>query len=328
MPLPTFYFIGGEDNDFTTLDGPGISTIAGRFRGSPYSRCAVYIENGAMQCNQFTSLTSAWLRSYMYVFQGVYSFSASLLLGLCSFGTRYKGLWLYTSSRGKLSLSKHDGSTNTVLQTEPGESIPVDTLLLVNMQVINYGAAANVKVYINDNLVIDYTGDVTVSGMTAFNCIQGSGYHLNTKYITAYLSEICVSDLDTRNILGIQTRYPSGAGDNNDFTGAYTDVDEIANSDADVVYTNNDGDEVQFAMPNAAAVDGRIIGKKISARATKSADSSITQLLLGEKITGGAYDLDAGQEVSEGYATYDRYISGTETLDVANTKQIAMEVGT
>ena len=327
MPLPTFYFIGGEDNDFRTLDTPSISTIAGTFRGSPYSRCAVYIDSGAMQCNQFTSLTSAWLRSYMYIYRD-YAFRASLLLGLCSFGTRYKGLWLYTSSSGKLSLSKHDGSTNTVLQTEPGESIPVDTLLLVNMQVINYGAAANVKVYINDNLVIDYTGDVTVSGMTAFNCIQGSGYQLSTKYISAYLSEICVSDLDTRNILGIQTRYPSGAGDNNDFTGAYTDVDEITNSDADVVYTNNDGDEAQFAMPNAAAVDGRILGKKISARATKSADSSITQLLLGEKITGGAYDLDAGQEVSEGYATYDRYISGTETLAVANTKQIAMEVGT
>lgn len=145
MPLPTFYFIGGEDNDFTTLDTPSISTNAERFRGSPYSRCAVCRENGVMQCNQFTSLTSAWLRSYMYIYKGSYTFRAGPLLGLCSFGTRYKGLWLYASSSGKLSLSKHDGSINTVLQTEPGESIPNNTLVLVNMQVINYGAAANVN---------------------------------------------------------------------------------------------------------------------------------------------------------------------------------------
>ena len=100
---------------------------------------------------------------------------------------------------GKIGLYKYDGVTETLLASEPGNSFATyGALQRVDVELANYGASATVNVYLRSILLFTFTGDVTVSGMTAVDCVlhcpNASG---NTGY-NAYVSEVMVTVDDSR----------------------------------------------------------------------------------------------------------------------------------
>ena len=105
------------------------------------------------------------------------------------------------------------------------------------------------------------------------------------------------------------TNYPNAAGDAlTNFTGAYTTVDEITKDDSDLANSNtNDGTALYNLFPTPSGSFGvKAVG--ISARATKSSDSTPTKIALGVKSAGSTDD-GSDQALTVAWATYQRLMT-------------------
>jgi hypothetical protein len=111
------------------------------------------------------------------------------------------------------------------------------------------GSPHQYEVYHANSLVM--SGTFTAAGFTSCSQVQLTG---NASNMYCSWSEVLV----TRNIptvlAKVNSRVASGAGNVNNWTGAYTDVNEATISDATLLSTVNVGDKFTFAMQDAAAV--------------------------------------------------------------------------
>jgi len=284
---------GGEDIDFTCADGFTITTDTARFR-STYSRCAVMAgaKEGIMYSPTFSSQTSAWLSLIAYpptIADGV----AYRYFGLGASGTT-KGI--YVGALGAYPrIMTFDGTTETVLATSTSKSFDTGTRARFDLQVSNYGSSGTVNLYQNGVLIATYTGDITISGVTGFDCV----YNKRTS-----ISEVIVSDTDTRNIIGLKTLAPTSDGTTTDWTGTYADVDETTISDADANYTDTTDLDQQFNVTDLPAGTFYISSVKIACRATKSEDASIGKIKLGWK-NGATTAVGTAQSLTTEWATYE-----------------------
>ena len=198
---------GGEDIDFLSAPAVSVSLTAAAFRAA-YARCGVY-QNGMntiAASNPFPAgpVTSAWLSARVYGANnfGSASYPTQRAIGFGLSGTN-KALFVGSASGSnngnKLALCKYDGTTTTQLAAEGGASLAPTTQYCLNVQVVNFGVAATVNVYLNGALLIAYTGDVTVSGMTSFDSVFLA--RITDGYLIA--SEIIVADEDTRGMSGL-----------------------------------------------------------------------------------------------------------------------------
>lgn len=302
---------GGEDIDFPNGNVPVVDTNSGRFR-STYSRCGVTTGAGASvnKSNSFPggAVATCWLSARIYWTSNQ---TSQLLIGLGKNGVgSRKGLWLCSSaaSNTRLAIGKYDDSSLTILATESGDSLPNNTLTKVDIKVTSFADTVNgnVKVYVNgaSSAIIDYTGNLTVSGLaTDLNAVMTAGHFDSTKILVA--SEIIVADADTR-LLSLVTHYPSTSGDANQWDGdGYAGIDETSVSDEDNVYTNTADEDFQCALSNCPTGQFGVIGIVVTARACKSSDASIGTLELGVK-SDGTVDVDAGRAVTTNWDTYKR----------------------
>ena len=169
------------------------------------------------------------------------------------------------------------------------------------MQVVDYGETGTVNIYTNGSLVISYTGDIRFGAPAVhLDCVilgmQGNNF--------VYLSEIIVSDTDTRN-MSLVTLYPSAAGDVSDWTGAYTNIDELGIDDADLIYDNTDGHQAMFALSNLPAGSFSVLAVKESVRACRASDSTPTSLDIGIK-SGATVDVDDNHALTTTWTSYER----------------------
>lgn len=250
---------GGEEIDFAPM--PASVTTAGRWRAA-YSRQAVYASNPAYSA-AFGPVVSAWVSAQVYV----YATSLIRILGLVNGATR-KGLHFGFDSGGsnlaKGAVYKHDGSTYTLLASETGSSFVADSITKLDMQITSYGPTGNIKVYANGALIIDFTGDLSVAGVTNLDRFVVQGYVSSIS--NTPLSEIIVADEDTR-LFSLKTLIPNAAGDANSFTsGGYTEIDELALSDADTMYSATPGQAVQVGLTGMPTGDFVVKAVKLAAR--------------------------------------------------------------
>src|SRR5262252_2220247 len=150
-------FAGGEDFDFPNGTIP-VSTTAGHFR-SGYSRCCL----GDTSVSAYTvyssafpggSVTDCWFscRYYSTSFAGAFQ----KVFGITTSVAQSKGIWLQDGppTPGKARLVKYDGTTDTVLATETGNSLIQGSMHKIDIQIIAYGAAGTVNVYVDQNLIM------------------------------------------------------------------------------------------------------------------------------------------------------------------------------
>lgn len=279
-------FVGGEDIDFPN-GSVTFSTSAAR---SGYSRGGMQ-SAGARSYNFVGgAVTSAWLSQRVYFANGWTN--PGRWAGLCKDATSTAGLYL-ANDYGRLQLVKWSGSAATVLDFKDGVTA-AGTPVRADMQVVDYGAAATVRVYVNGALEIEYTGDVAQAGVTSLGAVG-----LYSPYY-GYVSEVIVADEDTR-LLNLVTLAPNAAGDINEWSGDYTAIDETTLSDADAIST--DVGEKSFAANLTALPTGDFIVKHVE-MAYRAADGVGGMGVQGGIRTNGAYYLGTQRTLNSSWQVF------------------------
>lgn len=258
---------GGEDIDFMYQVDPDYSTSTS-YRRTAWSRVAIStLSSGGcvMGSYYFTPQTSCWFHAYYRTFAtGAVGGPFPLLYLRDSATGAYIGVGADQAvGANVVCLVRYDGS-NTVLAYESGTTW--NTFVgMIDVQLINYGASGRVKIWMNGVAVIDYTGDlIGSSGATSVDQLRifGSSY---ASHPCGHWSELIVSTTDTR-AMGLKTLAPDSAGDANEWTGAYTDVDEVEASDIDTIYTEVGSKSFQLNLTGMPAGTYSVKGVKVAGR--------------------------------------------------------------
>lgn len=282
----TILWVGGEGGDFEVNPFCVSNTGFNPFR-SGYARLALYNCNsssiGKSIAFKSGGITSGWFSGRVMP----YSLTTSLKwFGFGKSGTN-NGLLVGTSalSSSKAAIWKLSNGVWTELASEAGTSFLVGSAMYkVDMQIMNYGASATVKVYINAgaNPVISYAGDVSTTSADL-----DSAFAVGGTSAWGGISEFIVADQDTR-MLSVATLTPNAIGDTNQWTGAYTDIDEFPASDTDMVTTTTDGSIFQSNLGNLPAGSWQVYGAKLNIRGAK-VGAGISSVSLGLKTNSSAY---------------------------------------
>ncbi len=293
---------GGEDLNFPNGGGVGSlgSSNPNGFRAG-YARVSLYATSSTL-CKSTVlpggAVTSAWLHCRI---ANEFNFPGSTSTGIVGFGLSgtSKGLFFgYGSATGKAAILTYDGSAWTVLASESGSSATIvfHALQRLDMQVISYGASATVNVYLNGVLLVTFTGDVTVSGVSNFDSV----YYSNNGNFS--LSEIIVADEDTRAFAGLATMAPTAAGSTDDWTGAYTDVNPTSINDANAVYTDTASEDEQFNLTDLPSGAFHIKAVVVSARVTSTVGATADKVALGFR-SGGSVAVGTSQSTTTAWET-------------------------
>lgn len=304
---------GGEDIDFqgtvTSL------TTAGTHYRTGYARAGISSNAATSYLKSLTfpggAITSGWLSFRTYGSGGSLG-TTQLILGFVGSSTTNSGLYVGTSAvRDRCGLYTFDGATKVLLAVEAGNSLVYQQINRVDVQLVSYGAAATVNVYVNGVLVIAYgPGDVRISGLTSVDCLGLNGWTATVNQAFSS-SEIIVADEDPRAFPGLVTLALTGDGTTTDWTGTFSTINQVVISDDNPNYSNTNNQLQQFDVTNLPAGTFTIKAVKLAMRAAKAAGTS-TQIALGYD-EGGTVTVESDIALTAAYATY-------EQLDVLNPR--------
>lgn len=299
---------GGEDLDFQNGDPPGVNTFFGQYR-TAYARCGIQTFNSIpyfIRGTTWAAATSFWAHCQIYR-QGT-GLIQQLLFGLMKSGTS-SGLFVGANpasvgNPNQLALFKWDGAAMTLLATETGSTFPGGVLLQLDIQVINFGAAATVNVYVNSVRLISFTGNVAAPGLVNLDQVAIAQTNSNSQVT---ISEVIVSTDDTRTF-SLSTLPPTGPGRTDAWAGSFTDVNEIVMNDATSVSTNTAGLDEQFVV--GTLPPGSLFTRSImvSARASNTVGAVVTTVALGVN-SGGTVDPGAPQALTTAWSNANRLMS-------------------
>jgi hypothetical protein len=297
---------GGEDIDFSLPTWN--FGIAGHFRTTYNARVAISAQTGCIiKSKPFPGgvVTSCWFAFYAYQATGISPTVNTGRIGLGLSGTN-KGLFVgHGSSGSKVALLKYDGTTWTVLASEAGTSMGSGVTHRFDMHVVDYGSSATVNIYLDgaSGAFVTYAGDITVAGVSNLDSVFLFTTSTNYRWEA---SEMFVLDEDSRSF-GLVTLPLDGAGDLEEWTGAFSAIDDIALDDSDLIYTNTNNKNQQANLGALPVGTYSIHGVKVSVRFAKSSDSTPGTLKVG--IKSGSVDVDAGHAGAVLWNTAERYMT-------------------
>ena len=297
--IMTILWCGGEDIDFAAMGNTYTSTAqcSTAFARAGYG-------NGTYAITpELAPFTSIW--AHFYVADPRTGLHSKIMFRESIASNKAIAI---RGSYADLLITSYNGTTHTTLVTAT-DVLTYDPTAF-DVQLISYGAAGTVNVYANGVLIATYTGDLTVCGAASLSC-----FYFGSASNDEFFSEIIIADEDTR-LMRLKTLAPNADGDTNDWTGAYTDVDELEGSDIDKIYTDTDGDDFQCNLTGMPAGSYQVKAVKITARAVDAA--GVLGVQLGVK-SGGTVNVGSTQEV-EGYWTLiERLMSVNPVTGVAWT---------
>lgn len=235
----TVYWCGGEDFDFpngATL--PSTIASSGRYR-SAYTRAALYGGNLYL-ANPFSSPQSTvWIGGQCYFYTGN-GYTGYLVLRN---STNNDGWAIGKNASSKLTLRKlnTDGSWTEIV-TESGVSFTDTAIYKIDLK-INVASSGYAKCYVNGILMIDYSGNTSLTTNEVDQC----GFIGTTATDYVAFSEFIVADVDTRARI-VKLLYPNNNGDTNTFTNNYAYIDETTLDDTDFIYTTTADKDFQCAL--------------------------------------------------------------------------------
>jgi hypothetical protein len=267
-----FYFIGGEDSDFTKIGLCSVDTATTAARRTAFARCSLKVGTTAAISDgwvgQFSSAQSSfWLTAKFYN-AGTNAVANCDFIALMDSGFNRRISLSVPGGGGVIFLRKRNAAgTYTTLATS-GIAMMASALVKLDMQVA-YGTSGNIKVYLDGTLIIDYTGDVTTDGATTL-----SGFVLGSEGpaagITSYWSEVIVSSVDTRS-LALVTLPPLANGNAFTFTtGTTTNLSEVTLDDATLATSATAGQIAQSTITSSGVTGNpQIVAVAVNARAQK-----------------------------------------------------------
>ena len=242
----TILFAGSEDSDFTCLGECYATTTAGYFN-SGYVREALFTVGwwSSLLSPTFTASSTLWIHA-VYGNWGIDNGLTPILEVYSPDGV--DRIDLYASNTGQtLTIRKVNAAgTATNLATMSGAAAycfsrpalhPLDLY-------INYSTTGEVALYCDGAKVADYTGDVTTDSATQLDQFSvwdtDTGDHGNQPNYSQDWSEFIVATTNT-TAMHLVTLAASGAGATDNWTGAYTDVNEVTLNDTTINSTTSSG---------------------------------------------------------------------------------------
>jgi hypothetical protein len=305
---------GGEDIDFTSGSAPEIQTGAGFFRAG-YGRCGLAAPaSGSLTIGspiQGGAVTSLWMTCRLAPLGG--SNVTRMMVGVGRTGTTCCiAVGLSTTSGSKLALYKGtNGSTFTQVAAEAGNSY-AGGIRKLDVQIINYGVTATVNVYWDGVNIISYSGDMSIEGMADIDSVFLCRTHGSDRWVA---SEIIVANEDTR-AMSLATMAPTGDGTTNQWTGAFTDINETTNNDATAVYTDTVDQDEQYNVTDLPAGNFAVRAVKISARTSSTVGATATKIGLGVK-NGANVNYDTPTAPGTAWALSERLMAQDPTTSAA-----------
>jgi len=274
----TFYFVGGEDHDFTRIGACSVDTATTAARSTSNARCALLVERVASRtdgwvCRFDSSQSAFWFTAQMFIESGG-STSASPPECVSFLDGAIRRIGLEISSSTFRLYKRNAAGTKTNLATS---SVVITTGVRQKLDIqVSYGVTGFVNVYLNSSLILNYAGDLTTDGTTSLNGAVLGPSHFGIGSGTQgnmYWSEVISASEDTR-ALSLVTLAPTDNGASFTWTtGNYAAIDEITTDDADTITSATPGQLAQFAVGTAGIIGTPAIRAVcISARAQKGGE--------------------------------------------------------
>ncbi len=258
----TALFRGAEDIHFSPIGVPSVDNTAGHWRNG-YARCALKSLNTASQAgtdgpNQV--LNNGWRIPSSYgIVAGNFWFTARVY----SDGNDTSGasgqFWNALSagdvarlqlrrpgsgiSRGSLdfNLVKLDNAGTATLLASSSGAVAFQAVTKIDIH-LNYATNGFFRLYGDGDLLLSYTGDVTTNGVTSLTGIDMGSWGITGSFTS--WSEVIWDTTDTRS-MGLVTIAPNAVGSLDQWTGTFTDINQITNTDLSFNSTPTSG-EVQL----------------------------------------------------------------------------------
>jgi hypothetical protein len=230
-----YYFMGGEDLDFSPIGGPTITTNASLFR------------TGFARCGLATGAGQRWRvpASYGYSVTGNWWWTARLIQEM------FSGNLLIFNGPGDVAALAIDyngnvftitGGVPTLVSPSTGP-VPFNVLTKADINV-NFGSSGSITVYFDGDIINEFTGNVTGGQSSLAGFDMGSGG-------TSIWSEVMWADHDTR-ALGLVTLPAVANGNANTWdVHAVGNIDGIQFNDAQ---TDQSGTALQIDQYTVGAL--------------------------------------------------------------------------
>jgi hypothetical protein len=265
----TFYFVGGEDHDFTKVGACTVDTATTAARRTANARCALKVGTSATITDGWVGslsqpVSSLWMTARFYPTGS--NVSANSEFFSLTDGTVRRLLLRINGSTNKYELCKRTSASSTTLLATSSVALTFSVAQKLDVNV-TYGTSGSVNVYLDGTLVISYSGDVTTDSATT---LSGFVLGVHTAVSACYWSEIIAASEDTR-ALNLVTLAPTANGNTYTFdTGNYANVNETVTDDTGLITSGTAGELAQFTV-NASGITGTpaIRALCVSARAQK-----------------------------------------------------------
>lgn len=288
----TFYFIGGEDHDFTKIGVCSVDTATTTVRRTANSRCTLKVGvNAATTDGWSASLDAArsslWLTARIF---GVSGAASNAIVDFISFmdGTNRRLGIDFTQNSNQFRLYKKTAAgTKTTLVTS-AVNFSFSVLQKIDVQIV-YGTSGLMNLYLDGTLIATYSGDLTTDGATSLSgFVLGSTSPTNSASVSTYWSEVICGLDDTRS-LNLVTLAPSANGNAFAWTNSYANLSEVTLDDTTLCSSSTAGDLAQMTVSSGGITGNPAIRAVcISARAQKGA-SGPQNLQMNVRTGGNDY---------------------------------------
>jgi hypothetical protein len=287
------YWCGGEDIDFPSGARPVVNSASGRFRPT-YSRHAIKGEFSYSKL--FPIIKKGWLHFYGGMLSGYTG--GRCLVGVVD-SSSSDGLWFGLGSSALPYIYKRSEGTYTTLATRTSSAVGYRSFDLF----FDYSESGLVQMYISGEAdpILSFSGDNLVSGVEGFTRVC-----INTQTSPSYgeVSEIIVSDTDTR-AMSLRTLSPNAAGDVNQFTGGYADIDDETINDLDFMVATDPNLVGSVNLTAVGSLPGVPKAIKLVSRSSTSDDA--LDLRMGFTSNSGIYLADP-LELTGNFTTYEEIL--------------------
>lgn len=300
-------FMGGEIGAFIPADSAsGEATTAGYF-DSNFARCALYCHSTTSYCEGVptANITDGWLH-----------FDARLDASAPASGSTVFPLliWYDGSGTARVRITHRlDSNSFFTLQYDvgagwvtAGSAFALDfraSRQTIDIHPVVNSATGSLKLYVAGTLRVD-SGTIDLSAITALGKFRFFGTTISVLNFPSFISQVIASSSASTIGMRLMTMYPSGAGATDQWTGAYTTVDEALYSDADFIYSDT-ADQVEvFAGTLVGSMTGyTIVSVGVTARANTDGTGP-ENLRLAVRTASTNYFSGSDLALDAGYGAY------------------------
>jgi hypothetical protein len=168
-------------------------------------------------------------------------------------------LWANTNNEGEQQFYGNTGTADTPVWTPVGspEHFQGDAFGNWDVEIsINSGGLHGLRLFHNNNLIPTMVGTFANAGFTNIgDCV----FACPNRFTTIYLSEVIMSENLPTIGAHVKTCRATGAGNYSEWTGAYTDVNEVGDSDTTINQSDTVGQKQSYPMGDVATPAGYVL---------------------------------------------------------------------